>query len=52
MTEHERDQRDVSILAMLDQGKTQAEVAALHGVTRGAIVRLTSQIRQDQKGGT
>lgn len=49
-SEHERDQRDLKILQMLDQGIPQPEIAAALGISRGPIVRLVRDIRDDEKG--
>lgn len=51
LTEHERGARDLAILALLDKGVTQAEAARRFGLTRGAIVNLTTQIRQNEARG-
>lgn len=48
MSEHERDARDLRILAALDQGLTQAAVCARFGVSRGLIVTLLMDIRKDE----
>lgn len=46
--EQARDQRDLKILKLLDQGLTQTEVATRMAITRGPIVRLLTDIRIDE----
>lgn len=47
LTEHERDARDLRILALLDEGHSQVAVAKMLGVSRGPIQRLLGDIRRD-----
>ncbi|MBA86117.1 MAG: hypothetical protein CML69_15495 [Rhodobacteraceae bacterium] len=47
LSEHDRDQRDLRILELLDEGLTQAAAADATGVTRGLVAKLVSHIRED-----
>jgi DNA-binding Lrp family transcriptional regulator len=48
LTEHQRDDRDLRILEMLDEGATQAQCAERFGMSRGAIARMVRDIRRDE----
>jgi transposase len=40
MTERERDERDLELLAALDKGLSQRKAAEMYGVTHGYVKRL------------
>lgn len=48
LTQFERDTRDLQILKLLDQGKSQRQVAEAVGVTRGTFQLLLKDIREDE----
>lgn len=48
LKEAERDRRDLKALRLLDQGLTQTLVAARLGISRGALVRMLREIREDE----
>lgn len=47
MTEDERDRRDLEALRLIDQGFLQAEVCRRVGMSRGTLVRLLRDVRED-----
>lgn len=49
LSEHERDERDLKILRLLDEGMTQEAVAECMDITRGPIARLLKEIRESEK---
>lgn len=51
LSEHERDQRDLRILRLLDEGHTQEHVSRIEGVSRGQITRLLAQDREEESKG-
>lgn len=49
LTEHERDQRDLTILGLIGKhGMTQRGAAERMGITRGPVSRLVADIRKDE----
>ena len=48
LAQQDRDERDLRILSLLDDGLTQQQVCDRIGVTRGLVTKLLGDIRKDE----
>jgi transcriptional regulator with XRE-family HTH domain len=48
LSQHDRDRRDLMALALLEQGLSQEVVCKRLGISRGPLVRLRRDIREDE----